>query len=144
MTPEQLENLEVWKTVKGAEKLFEIYGGFPTLHDAVIENIAISLEKKEFRLTVWYSDLTEENDRSARTRFTICWRNVQKADFDWYDKDLLGMRLSGTGEFIKTKFRDYGFGFEGELISGEIEIEDIEIAPQKDENRRGIIKLTIN
>lgn len=144
MTPEQIENQEIWKTVKGAEKLFEIYGYYPTLHDAVIENIIINFEKKEFRLTVWYSDLTEPDDKSGSTRFTIGWRNVQKADFDWYDKDLLGMKFSKSGEFIKTKFRDYGFGFDGELISGEIEIVDIEIEPEKDENNRGIIKFSIN
>ncbi len=144
MNAEQLENQEVWKQVKGAEILFEEYGYFPTLHDAVIENIRINFENKEFYLTVYYSDLTEDEDNSGTTRFTICWRNVQQADFDWYGVDLLGMKFSRDGEFFKTKFRDYSFGFDGELISSEIEITNIEIEPQKDENNRGIIKFSIN
>jgi hypothetical protein len=144
MNAEQIENQEIWKQVKGAEKLFQIYGYFPTLHDAVIENINIILENKEFYLMVRYSDLTEENDKSARTRFTICWRNVQKADFNWYGEDLYEMMFSSDGSFIKTTFKDYPPGFEGTLISGEIEITNIEIEPEKDENNRGIIKFSIN
>jgi hypothetical protein len=124
--------------------LFDYYGYFPTLHDAVIEKININLDKKEFLLTVYYVDLTDDEQDSGLTRFTICWRNVQKADFNWYDKDLLGLSFSKNGEFIKTKFRDYGFGFDGEMHSGELEIIDIEIEPDIDENRRRIIKFTIN
>jgi len=143
MTPEQIENQKIWKTVKGAEKLFEEYGYFPTLHDAVIERIDINLENKEFRLTVYYSDLTEDEEKSGSTCFTICWRNVQKADFDWYGVDLMGMKFSKVGEFFNTKFRDYSFGFDGKIVSGAIEITDIEINPVKDENNRGIIRFTI-
>jgi hypothetical protein len=144
MNREQIENKEIWKQIKGAEPLFEVYGYFPTLHDAVIETIGVNFEKKEFRLTVRYSDLTEENDKSGHTRFTICWRNVQNADFNWYGEDLYSMKFSKDGEFIKTKFTEYSPGFDGELIAGEIEILNIEIDPEKDENNRGIIKFSVN
>lgn len=144
MTPEQIENQEIWKTMKGAEKLFEYYGYFPTLHDARIEKININLDKKEFLLTVCYVDLTDDEKDSGLTRFTICWRNVQKADFDWYSENLDGMDFSKSGDFIETTFEDSPYDFEGKIISKEIEITNIEIEPEIDENRRGIIKFTIN
>jgi hypothetical protein len=144
MNAEQIENREIWKQIKGAEQLFEIYGYFPTLHDAIIEKIETNFEKKELQLTFYYADSTEDEEKSGLTRFTIIWRNVQKADFNWYGVDLMGMKFSRHGEFYKTKFREYGFGFDGELVSGEIEILGIEIEPVKDENNRGTIKFSIN
>jgi hypothetical protein len=143
MNAQQLENQEIWEQIKGAEKLFENYGYYPTLHDAKIEKIEINYEKREFYLTVNYSDLTEE-ENSFRTRFTICWRNVQKADFNWYGEDLYSMKFSKEDNFIKTKFTDFSFGFDGEIISGNIDIENIGINPEnEDENKRGIVEFSL-
>ena len=142
MNSQQIENQEIWKQIEGAEKLFEIYTYYPTLHDAKIENIEINYERREFYLTVNYSD-SSEDDKSFRTRFTICWRNVQKAEFNWYGEDLYNMKFSKDGEFIKTNFMVYSSGFYGELISGKIKITNIEIEPEKDENNRGILKFSI-
>ena|SRR5215204_5617953 len=144
MTPEQVENQEIWKQVKGSEKLFEIYTYYPTLHDAIIRKVEVNFERREFYLKVDYCDFIKEPGDEVATRFTLCWRNVQKADFEWYGKDLMGMKFSEVGNFIKTKFTDYGFGFDGEIISGEIEITNIEIESEKDENNRGIIKFSIS
>jgi hypothetical protein len=144
MNAQQLENQEIWKQIKGAEKLFENYGYYPTLHDAKIEKIEVNYEKREFYLTVNYSDLTEKEDKSFRTRFTICWRNVQTADFNWYGEDLYSMKFSRENNFIKTKFTDFSFGFDGEIISGDIEIRNIEIDPEKeDEKNQGIVKFSL-
>ncbi len=102
------------------------------------------MERKEFHLTVDYLDLIGDSDQSIETRFSICWRNVQKADFNWYSEDLGGIEFTRSGDFIKTTFENSPFDFEGELISGEIEITNIEIEPENDENNRGIIKFSIN
>lgn len=142
MNAQQIENQEIWKQVKGAEKLFEIYNYFPTFHDAKIRNIQVNLEKKEFYLTVDYSDLIGDSDEGIKTQFTICWRNVQKANFNWYAEDLFGMKFSKEGKFIKTTFTDYSFGFDGEIISGEIEIIDIKLELEKVEINS--IKFSIN
>lgn len=131
MNARQIEHQEIWKQVKGSEKLFEIYNYFPTLHDAKIIKINLNFENREFYLTVDYSDLTDNSDKSGKTRFTICWRNVIKANFKWYAEDLYGMKFSKEGEFIKTKFTDYSFGFDGEVIANEIEIVDIETDKEK-------------
>ncbi|HEX8249724.1 MAG TPA: hypothetical protein VF599_16215 [Pyrinomonadaceae bacterium] len=69
---------------------------------------------------------------------------MQNAGFNWYAEDLYGMKFSKCGEFIKTKFADYVFGFDGELISGEIEVKNIEVEPEKNENyKKGVIKFSL-
>ncbi len=115
--------------MKGSEKLFEIYTYFPTLHGARIRNIAINYEEKSLALTVDYCDFIKTPGDEIATRFTICWRNIRRADFDWYGRDLYRMNFSKDGDFIKTTFE---FGFNGELISNEIEITNIEIEPEED------------
>lgn len=141
MSPEQLENQEIWKQVKNSEKLFEIYKYFPTFHDAKIKNIEINLERKEFYLTVDYLDLIGETKEHIKTRFTTCWRNLQKVAFNWVGEDLYGIDFSRFGDFIKTTFE---YGFDGILIASEIEILNIEIEPEKDEDSQGIIRCSIN
>jgi hypothetical protein len=141
MNAQQLENREIWKGVKGADKLFEIYQYFPTLHDAKIRSFEINLEGREFYLTVDYCDFIKEPGDEVATRFMIRWGNVQMANFDWRGEDLYGMKFSKAGDFIKMKFE---FGFNGDLISREIEITNVEIEPENDENSRGVIKFSIN
>ena len=36
---------QVWQSIKGAEKLSEIYGYYPTLHDANITNFDVRFER---------------------------------------------------------------------------------------------------
>lgn len=144
MNDEQIENREIWKTIKGAENLFEIYKYFPTLHDAKIRKINLFLEKREFYLTLDYSDLINDSQKSLRTRFTICWKNLQKADFNWYAEYLYGMKFSSEGDFTKTKFTDYSFGFDGEIIASEVEILNIEIEPKESKDLEKAIKFEIN
>ncbi len=83
----QIENQEVWQQVKGSERLFEIYTYYPTLHDAKIKSSAVNFEKREFYLTVDYCDFIKAPGDEVFSRFTLCWRNVRKADFDWYGED---------------------------------------------------------
>ncbi len=131
MNAQQIENVEIWKQIKGSEKLFDIYTYFPTLHDATIRNINLKLESKEFYLTVDYCDFVKEPGDEVLTRITICWRNTQKADFNMYSGGLIGMSFSHDGKFIKTLFEEYSSGFYGEIIADKIEILDIEIEPEE-------------
>jgi hypothetical protein len=65
------EHEQIWKSIKNSEKLFEIYRSFPTLHDAAIKSINVGFEKREFSLTVDYSDFINEPGDAVLTRITI-------------------------------------------------------------------------
>jgi hypothetical protein len=77
--------------------------------------------------------LIGDSDRHIETRFTICWRNVQKANFNWYSEDITGIEFSREGNFTKTIIEHHPSGFDGEIISGEIEVMNIEFEPEKPE-----------
>lgn len=138
------EHLQIWSQIKNSEKLFEIYDCFPTLHDAKIRNIELKILDRSFSILVDYSDFINEPGDSIRTRFKVIWKNVEKADFNWYAEDLLGMNFSFENNLIKTKLENYSFGFEGEIIAEKIEIEDIQINPAKNSlDKASSIKFTI-
>lgn len=135
------EHEEICKQIKGSEQLFEIYVYFPTFHDAKIKKIYINYETREFSLTVDYCDFVKEPGDEISTRFIICWRNVRKANFNWYAEELSGIKFQKSDNYIKTIFSDYSFGFDGEIIAGEIEVKDIMINPEKTE--KDIIKISM-
>ncbi len=123
---------DIWQQVLGAKQLREIYGYFPTLHDAVVKNIDIRFELKEVIFSVEYNDLVEksaetiERKDSATTRFQICWREVQRAKLNLYAEDLYGVEFSQTGDFIETRFEDSAFGFDGFIVARNVEVVEIE------------------
>ena len=58
------ERDQIWQSIKGSEKLYEIYGYYPTLHDANITNFDIRFESKEIILTFEYADGVEKKTRT--------------------------------------------------------------------------------
>jgi hypothetical protein len=51
------ESNQIWETISGAKPLYEIYGYWPTLHDAILTNIDVQFENKIVTLTFDYNDL---------------------------------------------------------------------------------------
>ncbi len=132
---------DIWQQISGAKQLREIYGYFPTLHDAVVKNIDIRFDSRDVILAVEYNDLVEKSPETierkdiATTRFHICWREVQKAKLDLYAEDLYGVEFSQAGDFIETRFEDSAFGFDGFIVSRSIEILELEQIFEPDEQK---------
>lgn len=143
---------DIWQQISGAEQLRDIYGYFPTLHDAVVQNIDIRFESREVILTFRYNDLVEksadaiESQDSATTRFQICWREVERAKLGLYGEDIIGVSFSRNADFIETRFENYAFGFDGFIVARSIEVfgmEQISETEEQTSDSSRSIKLTI-
>lgn len=125
------EKILIWKTIEGSQELFDLYGYYPTLHDACVTDFDVSFEEKKIVLTFEYSDLvgdepeTGPGDESLATRIVMCWNAVAEAKLQKYNNDIYDIAFQKIDGNIKTEFsRSYGIG--GYIISENIGVISVE------------------
>jgi len=128
---EQEETKSIWKTIKGSQELFELYGYYPTLHDANVTNFDVNFEEKKINLTFEYSDLVGDeseispDDKSLATKIVMCWKRVSEAKLQKYNNDIYHLSFQKTDGRIKTELSQ-SFGIGGYIISENIEVISVE------------------
>jgi hypothetical protein len=130
MSQREMSDL-VWESLPGASQLKEIYGYWPTLHDAIVRDWDVRFQESSLALTIIYSDGVGDDDssNSATTQFTLAWRGVQEAKFRYYAHDLYGLLFARMDDWIETRFDDYVWGMDGYIRSSIVEVLDIQDAP---------------
>ena len=85
------ETRAVWETIPGAAPLFDIYGYWPTLHDAVVRKLRVGFAERELTLVVDYSDLVpgRESEPNTRTRVTMRWFGTTESMLRLHNNDEL-------------------------------------------------------
>ncbi len=126
----------IWQTIPGAEPLFEIYGYWPTLHDASVRKMQFGFAARELTLVMDYSDhgADQEEQPEICTRITMRWFGITESTIRLEDADLYGINLAQMGDLIETRFDDYWFGMGGSILSAGIEVLQIEPAPELTEH----------
>lgn len=119
------ERALVWQKISGSEKLYEIYGYYPTLHDAHVLAIDCNFEKKEICITFYYSDLVGKADTSVLTLITLCWGNIVEADFIPDGNNIYHVGLKFVDNLFETKFADAYF--DGKILCEYIKVAEIVI-----------------
>jgi hypothetical protein len=137
---EQLETLSVWKEISGAEDLINIYGYYPTLHDACVVDIQVQFEDKSLYIVFEYCDLVQKpgvEEESECTLIGIRWKDVVKSDLKIDGNDIDDIDFRKIGDFIETKF-SLCFGIYGSILARTIEVVRLDGSQREhhtDENR---------
>lgn len=130
---EQEETKAIWKTIKGSQELFDLYGYYPTLHDASVTDFDVKFENREIVLTFEYSDLVGDEpeikpgDKGLATKIVISWLNVSEAKLQKYNNDIYHISFQKLADGIKTDFSQ-SFGIGGYIISDNIEVVSVELS----------------
>jgi hypothetical protein len=137
------ETQVIWETIPGAAPLFEIYGYWPTLHDAVVRELKIGFAERELTLVVDYSDLVlgREDEPDIRTRITMRWFGITESTLRLHNSDLYGMEFTRANGFLETQFEDYCYGLDGTITSKGLEVTHIGLSPACPDDER--IELTL-
>ena len=137
------ETRAIWGTISGAEPLFETYGYWPTLHDAVVRELKVGFAERTLTLVVDYSDLTlgRENEPNTRTRITMCWFGITESTLRVHNGDLYGIAFTRANGFLETNFEDYNYGLDGAITAEGVEVTHIELSPTHPDDER--IELTL-
>lgn len=142
---------QVWKSILGAAPLLELYGYWPSLHDARIRSFDIEYSTKRFNVTFDYSDhpINPYSETHVNTRITLCWEGVSEAKLRLYANDLYGIDFRTVDNGFRTDFEDYAYGLDSYICSQRIEVTGIEPTSdlaeaniQDDEHHRVTISIT--
>ncbi len=121
---------QVWQSIKGAEKLYEIYGYYPTLHDANITNFDVRFESKEIILTFEYADEVEEkqepDEYDGHTKIILCWHEVVESKLRLYANEIYHYEFQQKGQLIETRF-SHTYGIDGYILAQRIDL--ISVSP---------------
>ena len=137
------ETQAIWETIPGAKSLFEIYGYWPTLHDAVVRELKVGFAERELTLVVDCSDLVlgRGNEPNTRTRITMRWFGITESTLRLYNCDLYGMEFTRANGFLETHFEDYCYGLDGTITSEGLEVTHIKLSSVRPDDER--IELTL-
>lgn len=135
------EHDAVWAQTTDGGLLQQIFGHFPTMHDAVIREINLSSHPLAITLVLDYTDLVEgpnslpEDGLSARMR--LQWTGVTTFDFPLGDEDLLSLDLDRQGDRIVTTLETWP-GVFGTIVSDTFEAILMQVDPGPDDDRAWI------
>ncbi len=124
------ETETIWKSIPGAAPLYEIYGYWPTLHDAVIRAMNFQFADKGLEIVLDYNDSVTENEKmkDIATRMTLLWRGIHDSKLSLYDGALYGVEFGHKDNLIETRLVDYPWGMEGYILSESVEVTSVEIS----------------
>jgi len=118
---------KIWAEISGATRLLEIYGYWPTFHDATVEQINIRRETAEVVMIFHYIDLRSGGESEAATEIHILWKDVQRYELLLEGYVVYGVAFSYDDDFILTEFEEYRWGLGGKIRSKAVEITNVTI-----------------
>ena len=149
MTTEQKETRTIWETIEGSRPLYDLYGYYPTLHDASVINFDVRFESKQISLTFEYSDLIEiesegENGNgNLETKIAMVWNDVSESNLRLYGNDIYDMCFHRLNGKIKTIFNQ-SFGIVGSIISSDIAVISVERSERQSQPEDNAYLHTVN
>jgi hypothetical protein len=127
MTEEQEETRLIWNAIQGSQRLFDLYGYYPTLHDAYVTEIDVNFEQRELSMTFEYSDLVGDkpkygvDGKSLATKIIMCWNVVSEAKLSMDDNYIYHIGFHQVGDNIRTEF-EQAFGIGGHILAESINV----------------------
>lgn len=91
---------EIWSQTTDGGMLHQLFGQYPTMHDAEIRGIHFSQGKLEMVLD--YAE-TLSGDPPLVARIRLEWTGVSQLDFPLGELSLLGLQLLEAGEGIEAR-----------------------------------------
>lgn len=126
------KNKEAWEQIPNSEQFLELYGYYPTLHDAFTVNFELDFKNREITIAFEYTDLIEKTENKSSkdemsTKIVMRWTKILDAVLNQsYEGNVCHLELEKTENSFRTVFEGY-LSLNGEIISKEIEIVSVEI-----------------
>jgi hypothetical protein len=113
------ENDAVWAETLDGGLLHQLFGFYPTLHDATIRSITYSRKSDELAMVLDYED-ESEGDAPLQARISLSWTGVKRMTLGIEDNFLTGLTFKRNGNQIVTLLKTMDQA-DGEVISDTVE-----------------------
>jgi hypothetical protein len=119
----------VWAETTDGGLLKQLFGFYPTLHDASILSIDIDRASDRILMVVDYSDVLGGNDNQELVaRIRLEWHGIVSFDLPLGDVDLLTLDFGRQGDHIVTSLETWPAVF-GTVVSESVEATLVQIDP---------------
>jgi len=118
----------VWAETTDGGLLKQLFGFYPTLHDAVILSVAIDRDADIVHMVVDYRDMIGEDDtQHLSARIRLEWHGIESVELPFAERDLYFLDFGRKGDQIVTTIEMTG-GI-GTVISDSVEAILVQIDP---------------
>ena len=119
----------IWAETTDGGLLRQLFGFYPTLHDAMILSVDIDRPSDQIVMVVDYSDSTDGEDPNQLTaRIRLEWSGITSFSLPLGDEDLLSLDFSRQGDQIVTTLETWPAVF-GTVVSDTFEAVLVQIDP---------------
>ncbi len=119
----------IWAETTDGGLLKQLFGYYPTLHDASILSIDIDRPSDRIVMVVDYSDyLAQDDDREFSARIQLEWTGISSFELPLGDEDLLSLDFAREGDQIVTSLETWPAVF-GTVVSDSFEAILVQIDP---------------
>lgn len=110
----------VWVDTTDGGLLRQMFGFYPTLHDAKL--VCLELNRKDDLLTatVEYVDQPEGGESVLRVQIELEWRKVKLMNLTIGGTELMAIDFEKKGEDLETRF-EWSTGVQGTIVAAEFE-----------------------
>lgn len=132
-----MDDLEaVWAETTGGGLLKDLFGYYPTMHDARIRRIVFDRQENSVEMLMHYYDATEVNPAAGdlHVLVVLTWLGVRAFEMTIDDNDLMRMEIARKDDLIRMDFT-FCCGTSGHIESERFEarLEKLDPLLDKDE-----------
>ncbi|HLK15818.1 MAG TPA: hypothetical protein VKT78_13525 [Fimbriimonadaceae bacterium] len=117
----------VWAETEDGGLLHQLFGFYPTLHDARVRTVSYNRARDALEITLDYED-EAEGDRSLRARITFSFTGIRSIKMSFDDNFILGLQFHRRDALILTYFQGLG-----EVVAESVEAKLAAMDPLPDE-----------
>jgi hypothetical protein len=126
------ENDAVWAETLDGGLLHQLFGFYPTLHDATIRSITYNRSADELAMVLDYED-ESEGDAPLKARISISWTGVKSMTLGIEDNFITGLKFKRSGDQIVTMLKTMDQA-DGEVVSDTVEAKLVSMDIPKEES----------
>ncbi len=133
----------VWADTADGDLLHQMFGYYPTLHNAVVRSVTYFREAERLEICVDYEDTfqgeldSDERDKDLRAQILLIWEDLVSADIELRHGQLLGISFRRRKAAIATQL-DLVNGPPGRVLAGHFEARLMAMDPKPNPDEESV------